>query len=213
MSDEKAPKGEAAPAAPQREMSIEEEERAMHTGGWKLPVLLGLMAVLILGGIALFIMSGSQKEEIDEAAGHLNRMHTEHFVAFYGCAKIPHEVRFYKSRDDMTGRMAKIAWGSEKRYGAYLKSKCIPQFGDYGSQVAAMDTPEGMRAEVQDLAAKIRNLRSAWDEYIRYLDRTEPEEPEDAIVEHASPVANAFSEYFVSRNKLVKAVNKLRGED
>jgi len=110
MADEKEPAGEAPPTAPpQRQLTIEEEERAMHTGGWKLPVLLGLMAVLIIGGIGWFVMTGSESEEIDRIAGQLNRLHTEHFVAFYGCSKVPYEMRFYKTREDGPRRMAKVA--------------------------------------------------------------------------------------------------------
>jgi hypothetical protein len=214
MADEKEG---AAPPAPERQLSIEEEERAMHTGGWKLPLWLGLFAVGVIGGITWFVMQGSEVEEVETAAGQLNRLHTEHFVAFYGCAKVPHEMRVYKTMDDVTRRMAKVAWGSEKRYATYLRTKCIPQFGDYGSKVAAMETPQGMRSEVNDLAAKIRDLRSAWDEYVRYLDRPmDPdlsgEDLEAQHIDHAVPVAKALAAYTLSRNKVAKVVKELRGQ-
>jgi hypothetical protein len=209
MSEDQAPP--AAPPKPQRELSLEEEERAMHTGGWKLPVMLGIMAVGIIGGIAWFVMQGSAVEEVESAAGQLNRLHTEHFVAFYGCAKVPHEMRQYKTMEDVTRRMAKNSWGSEKRYAGYVKSKCIPQFGNYGSQVAAMETPADMQGEVRDLAEKIRDLRSSWEEYIRYLDRAVADE--EAHMQAAVPVAKALAEYTVARNKLAMVVNKLRGQE
>src|SRR5262245_22048465 len=79
MSDDQVTGGDAPPAATPRPLSFEEEERALHAGqNWKLPAILGLLGVLIVGGIVVFVMSGSEKEEIDTCTGQLNRMHLEH---------------------------------------------------------------------------------------------------------------------------------------
>jgi hypothetical protein len=189
-------------------MSLEEEERAMKSGSWKLPVVLGVIAVGLIGGIAAFVITGSAGEEVDAASGQLNRLHTEHFVAFYGCAKVPHEMKLYKSMDDVPRRIAKNAWNAEKRYAGYLRSKCIPQFGDYGAKVAAMATPQDMTAEVQDLAERIRVLRSSWEEFTRYLERAEVDE--EAHMQAAIPIAKAWQGYTLARNALAKKVTKLQ---
>ncbi len=208
MSDEQAKGGAAPPAPAAKPMTFEEEERAMHTGAWKLPVILSVMVVGIVGGIAAFVITGSAGEEVDAASGQLNRLHTEHFVAFYGCAKVPHEMKLYKSMDDVPRRIAKNAWNSEKRYAGYLRSKCFPQFGEYAAKVSAMATPQDMTAEVRNLAERIRGLRSSWEEFARYLERAEVDE--EAHMAAAIPVAKAWQAYSISRNALAKRVTKLQ---
>lgn len=191
--------------------SLAEDEKALHKGRGKMVAFNTAALVLILGAIGWYAVTSTAGQEVKDTLKGVNRLHREHYKAFWGCA-LQSPVERYTKAEDLIAKLSKMATGSEKRYAAYIRNKCMPNLQPYRANLDALPKPaEELRADVDAIGARIDTVRSSWTDFVSYLESTEIDT--ETTPERAQLVAKGWYDYAVSLRQFQDRGKKLLGAD
>lgn len=191
--------------------SLADDEKALHKGRGKMVAFNTAALILILGAIAWFVMKDTAGQEVKETLGGVNRLHRDHYKAFWGCA-LQSPVERYTKAEDLIAKLSKMATGSEKRYAAYIRNKCMPNLQPYRANLDALPKPaEQLRAEVDAIGGRIDTVRSSWTDFVTYLES--PDVDAETTPERVQIVAKGWYDYAVALRKFQDKGKKLLGAD
>lgn len=196
---------------PQMTASLADDERALHKGRGKMGAAIAVFAILLLGAVGWGVMTAGQGEDVRQTLASVNRLNREHYKVFWGCA-LQSPMERYKKAEDLIVKLSKMATGSEKRYAAYIRTKCMPNLAPYRANLDALPQPAAeLQAEVAAIGSRIDTVRSSWTDFVAYLESTEID-PE-TTPERAQIVAKGWYDYAVSLGEFQKKGNKILGTD
>lgn len=199
------------PQAPVGSMSLAEEEKALHKGRYRQVLAYTAMLIVILGAGGWYILTSSKGEEVKVTLGSVNRLNRDHYKAFWGCA-LQSPMERYTRAEDLIAKMSKMATGSEKRYAAYIRNKCMPNLQPYRVNLDALPpAPEDLRGDVDALGQRIDQVRSTWTDFIAYLESTDVDA--ETTPERVQVVAKGWYDYAVTLRKLQDHGKKMLGAD
>lgn len=191
--------------------SLAEDEKALHKGRGKMVAFNTAALVLILGAIGWYAVTSTAGQEVKDTLKGVNRLHREHYKAFWGCA-LQSPVERYTKAEDLIAKLSKMATGSEKRYAAYIRNKCMPNLQPYRANLDALPKPaDELRADVDAIGARIDTVRSSWTDFVSYLESTEIDT--ETTPERAQLVAKGWYDYAVSLRQFQDRGKKLLGAD
>lgn len=199
------------PQQPVPTTTFADDEKALHKGRGRMVVFNTSALILILGAIAWFVMKDTAGQEVRSTLGGVNRLHRDHYKAFWGCA-LQSPVERYTKAEDLIAKLSKMATGSEKRYAAYIRNKCMPNLQPYRANLDAL--PKGaaeLQAELDALGPRIDTVRSSWTDFIAYLES--PDVDPETTPERVQIVAKGWYDYAVSLRKFQDKGKALLGAD
>lgn len=199
------------PQAPVGSTSLADDEKALHKGRGKMVVVNTVALLALLAAGAWYVMTSSKGEEVRTTLGSVNKLNRDHYKAFWGCA-LQSPVERYQKAEDLIAKMSKMATGSEKRYAAYIRNKCMPNLQPYRVNLDALPpAPEDLSADVDALGQRIDQVRSSWTDFIGYLESTEVDA--ETTPERVQVVAKGWYDYAVTLRKLQDRGKKMIGAD
>ena len=197
--------GGAAPAGPLGGgPSLEDEERAMKGGRWRM--IVG-MIVAVAASVALlaWFLAGDDSEQYRTFGRNVNGADGEHFNQFWGCALQNVDLRNLNKAEDLVAQIHRRAQQGTKRYTAAIDQRCMPKLVELKPRLEALIPPQDMQDELRGLATAAGDMRDAWAAYIAFVGgRQEPYDPEGVDEQaHVTKIAKGWHEYRRSR----KAIN------
>jgi hypothetical protein len=198
---------------PQLTASLADDERALHKGRGKMGVAIAVFAIALVGAGVWYVMTASQGEEVRTTLGNVNRLNREHYKSFWGCALQSPMERYTKAgAAELIVKLSKMVTGSEKRYAAYIRTKCMPNLAPYRANLDALPQPAAeLQAEVAAIGGRIDTVRSSWTDFIAYLESTDVD-PE-TTPERVQIVAKGWYDYQKTFREFQDKGNKVLGTD
>lgn len=191
--------------------SFADDEKALHKGRGKMVVFSLVAVAIVLGALGWFVMQDNAGQEVRETMGGVNRLNRDHYKAFWGCA-LQSPMERYTKAEDLIAKLSKMATGSEKRYAAYIRTKCMPNLQPYRANLDALPKPaEELRADVEAIGTRIDTVRSSWTDFVTYLES--PDTDAETTPERAQIVAKGWYDYAVSLRQFQDKGKKLLGAD
>lgn len=171
--------GGMPPMSPLGGPSLEAEEKAMRKGKGRMlagMIVAGLVAVSLL---VVFMASGGENEAYSNFGQNINRVKGT-FDQFWGCSLRGVNLRDITDNAALQAQIERRAQQGGARYAAQVREQCIEQLGTLRPELDALIPPEDMQADVNALAEASSQLRSAWVNFIAYLETDEGYDPETA---------------------------------
>lgn len=194
--------GGTPPLPPIGGPSFEAEEKALKKGSWRM--LAGMiLAVLAAGGALAFFMAPDEREAYREFGKKVNGLDEAHFDLFMGCVFQNVDLRNLRSNADFAAQIQRRAQQGTKRYGAYVRERCMPKLAPMQPKLSVLIPPEGFQADVRAYDAAIGAFRSSWSEFIAYLDTIEDYDPDAA-----TPAINKISRAWYDYTRAYIAINR-----
>lgn len=198
--------GGIPPASPLGGASLEAEEKAMRKGKGRM--LVG-MVVAVVAAIALligFMASGGEDETYSTFGQNINGLKEAHFDQFWACALRGVNLADVRDNAALQSQIHVRAGQGGARYAAQVREQCMEKLAELRPKLDALIPPEDMRADVNALAEASSQLRSAWANFIAYLEADEGYSEETAT-EPITNIARAWYDW----KRLHGAINtKLR---
>jgi hypothetical protein len=173
--------GGFAPLPPVGGPSLEEEERAMKSGRGRMLVA-GAAAVIAAIAALGWFMSSSGQSEYGQVGQQVNGMRSQYFDAFWSCALPREDVRDVDTADELKAAIARFS--ANAGYSRIIRTDCLVHLDEHRAPLNALIAPPELSAPIAELSTALAAMRTAWDEYLAYLDRP------DATFDAADPEAD-----------------------
>ncbi|MBI2896825.1 MAG: hypothetical protein HYY06_24925 [Deltaproteobacteria bacterium] len=191
--------------------SLADDEKALHKGRGKMMMFMVVVVIAAIAGAVFFVMQSGKGEEARVTQRSLNKLHADYYRPFWGCA-LQGPVERYKRDTDLIAKLSKMATGSEKRYAAYIRTKCMPQIAPYRTKLDSLPpAPEMYGDQIQELGARIDQVRSSWTDFVAYLESGDVD-PE-TTPERVELVAKGWYEYAKTRREIQGTTLEALGEE
>jgi hypothetical protein len=189
--------------------SLEDEERAMKGGKWKMMVAM-ILAVIAAVGLLVFAMRGDDSEQYRTLGRNVNGADGAHFNQFWGCALQNVDLRNLNKSQDLEAQIHRRAQTGTKRYTAMIDQRCMPKLAELKPKLDALIPPDDMREQLRAMSASAGDLRDAWAAYIAFVGGLqEPYDPEgNAEREHVNKIAKGWFDYRRSRKTINDAIRE-----
>jgi hypothetical protein len=153
--------------------TMADEEAAMRKGKGGQLVILGGLAVALIGGLFFLMGSDDQQRVYGELGKKINGLKQSQFDQFWGCALDGEDLRDVKSNSDLMAQLD--ARGREKgaAYGAYLRDTCLPKIADLGPELETLILPPELTQHVQAMTEANASMRAGVSAFVAYLDHPE----------------------------------------
>jgi hypothetical protein len=200
--------GGAAPVGPLGGgPSLEDEEKAMKGGRWRMIVGM-IVAVLAAVGLLAWAMTGDDMQEYRTFGRNINGYDGEHFNQFWACTLQNVDLRNLNKTEDLVAQIHRRAQTGNKRYTAVVNQRCMPKLAELKPKLDALIAPADMQAQLQELSNSAGQMRDAWAAYIAYVDGlTEPYDAEgEAAQDHVRSIAKGWYDYRRSRKTINDAL-------
>ena len=151
--------------------SIEDEEKAMHAGRGRMLAGMAAAVIAAVAGLAWFIMS-EQPSEYGQLGRQINGMKRDDFDAFWGCALPREDVDELRSNDQLAARILHFS-GQPRAYARIVREQCLHMLDEHVEPLNALIVPADMTEDVGALRTALGGLRTAWNDYLGYLEHVE----------------------------------------
>jgi len=191
----------APPSAPGP--SIDEEERAMHSGRGRM-IAFGLFVLLVIVGGAGYFLMNSGPNPYSTIGRAVNGLRAENFDSFWACALPRTDARDIRNDQQLRAEINERAQFSASQYSQLVRSQCIAHLNDHVQPLDSLLPPEDLRPGIEALRTSLRALIEAWNAYLTYLQGLTG--PYDAEAEEASTlvgaIARAWFDYKVAHGQI-----------
>ncbi len=185
--------GGTPPLPPLGGPSFEAEEKALKKGNWRM--LAGMILAVLAAGAALaFFMAPDEREAYREFGKHVNGADEEHFDQFMGCVFQNVDLRNIHTNADFAAQIQRRSMQGTRRYGAYVRERCMPKLSGMQPKLDVLIPPEDFRAELRTLNEAIGTFRTSWSEFIAFLDTVTAYDP-DAANPGINKISRAWYDY------------------
>jgi hypothetical protein len=203
MSDDDLRLGGAPPLVPGP--SLEAEERAMRGGRGPLFAAVAALGLLLVGGIAFFILGSDDLEPYRTLGRNVNGIESEYFDSFWGCV-FQAEERI-GSNEDLQREIHERATNGGSRFAAHVRQRCMSRLDQMEPRLRALIPPLDLAPKVDAMVEATASLRSAWSDYVGYLETAEVYDEEDAQP-RVSRIARGGFEFERAQNEIDAAVRE-----
>ena len=129
-----------------------------------------------------------------------------HFGQFWGCALQGENLANVRSNSDLTTQVGGRGLERGRNYAVHVRESCLPKLKDINPQLETLIVPPELQANVAALKKATSDLRSAWSQYIAYLDNPELEYSEDEARPLIAPIARSWYEFKKAHAEINKAI-------
>lgn len=184
----------------------------MHKGRAGSLVVMGALALALLGGLFFLVGGQDQARVYGEIGKQINGLKHSRFDQFWGCALPGENVNDLKSNADLVTQLGGRGQERGRKFGVHLREKCLPKLEDIGPQLDTLIVPQDLQPDVTVLEQSNAQLRSAVSAYVAYLDDPELDYDEARAQPLLQEIGKAwydFKKAHADVNKLIKAKLKL----
>jgi hypothetical protein len=182
--------------------------RSMHKGRAGSLVLMGALLLALLGGLAFLVGGDDQARVYGELGRQINGLKHAAFDQFWGCALQGENIADIKSNSEL---MAQVGGRAEERgraYGVHVRDACLSKLEGVGPQLESLIVPQDLQADVAALKQASGELRSAWSNYVAYLDNPELDYQEREAQPYLQHIARGWYDFkraHAAVNKTIKS--------
>jgi len=184
--------------------SLADEEAAMHKGRGLSLIGVVALALAAIGGLVFLAGGDDQARVYGDLGKKINGLGRGGFGLFWGCALQGENVGDINSNSELMTKVGGRGLERGRNYGVYVRDKCLPMLQDIGPQLDTLIAPEDLKADVKALREANTMLRSAWNDYIAYLDDPELKYDEALARPHVQAIAHGWYDF----RKALGALNK-----
>lgn len=196
------------PVPTSRGPSLEEEEKAMRSGRWRMIVVALLAIGAAVGGLAWWIAS-DQPSPYGQIGSQINGMKAEHFDAFWSCALQGTRVNDLRSDQDLRYNINKRASSAPGRYATHVREQCLVKLNEHDQPLRALIAPQDLQGQIDDLGRAVTELRDAWGGYLTELDRAgNAPYDEEAMSPQLTEIAKGWYDYKVAHGNLNRSIRE-----
>jgi hypothetical protein len=179
--------------------SLEDEEKAMQSGKWRMVVGMIVAVVAAIALLGWFLTQGGDTDTYRTFGQNVNGARQAHFDQFYGCALRGVDLRNLNKTQDLVDQIHRRAQQGQKRYAGLVNEQCMPKLVELKPTLDALIAPEDMREQLRSLSSAAAAVRDSWAAYIAYVNGLPPEEPYDpeseGAQEHVTKIAKGWFDY------------------
>ena len=186
--------------------SLADEEAAMHKGRGLSLIGVVVLALAVIGGLVFLAGGDDQARVYGELGKKINGLGRGGFGLFWGCALQGENVADINSNAELTTKVNGRGLERGRNYGVYVRDKCLPMLQDIGPQLDTLIAPEDLKADVKALREANTMLRSAWNDYIAYLDDPELKYDEVLARPHVQAIAHGWYDFRKAQGALNKTI-------
>jgi len=198
--------GGQPPLPPLGGASFEAEEKALKKGRGR------MMAAMIGGVLAAlaalaFFMAPDERETYREFGKKVNGLDEQYFDAFWACAFQNVDLRNLRTNEDLEAQIQRRSGQATKRYGAYVRDRCLPKLTTMEPKLEALLPPDDFKTQIRELSRSLNTVRSSWSEFIAYLD-TVDEYDQDLARPGVSKISKGWYDYRRAHSALNKSLRE-----
>lgn len=162
-------------------------------GGRSFVALAALGALLLLAGLAAFVLlSGDENEAYVTLGRNVTGAKTQLFDGFWMCA-------FHRQEDPRNNEELADLWHTQAemggpRFAEQLNRSCITHLADLQERLEALIPPDDMRADVNSLINATRALRGGVSDFVAFLETQTSYEREDHG-DRVRPIARGWYDF------------------
>jgi hypothetical protein len=187
--------------------ALADAEASMHKGRAGSLLLLAALALALVGGLVFMVGGEDQARVYGEIGKRVNGLSRASFDQFWACALQGENVQDIKSNAELAAQLGGRARERGRNYGLHLREECLPKLEDIGPQLDTLIVPQDLQLDVDALKKSNASLRTAFSDYIAYLDNPELDYDDTAARPLLDPIAHAWYDFRKSQaaiNKIVK---------
>ena len=189
-------------------VALVDAEPAMHKGRAGSLVMLGALALALLGGLVFLVGGDDQARVYGEIGKQINGQKHASFDQFWGCALAGDNVADIKSNAELITLLAGRAETRGRSYGVYVREKCMPRLERLGPGLESLIVPDDLKAEVAALRQANEQLRSGMSSYVTYLDDPDLVYDPEKVEPQLQQISHAWYDFIAAHaaiNKTIRA--------
>ena len=186
--------------------ALSDDEAAMRKGRAGSLVAMIALGVAAVGGLLFLMGSGDEARVYGEIGRKVNGLERAHFEQFWGCALQGENLADVRSNSDVATKVGGRGMERGRKYGLHVRETCLPKLNDINPQLDTLIVPADLKANVAALKKATSDMRSAWSQYIAYLDNPELEYSEDEARPHVSAIARGWYDFKKAHAAINKAI-------
>ncbi len=200
-----APLGPAPTPGP----SLEEEERAMRKGRWRMIAFAIALGLALLAGLG-YLLTSSGPSPYGAIGRQVNGMRAQNFDAFWACALPRANLRELRNNEQLAAAVHERARFNPGQYAQLIRSTCIANLNDHVQPLDSLLPTDDLRAPIEAMRTALASLIENWGAFATYLanlgEGYDADTPEAANLVGA--IARGWFEYkvaFAQINDVVRA--------
>lgn len=175
--------------------TLSDARSAMHKGRAGSLVTVIALGVAALAGLAFLVSGDDQARVYGEIGKKVNGLERAHFSQFWGCALPGENVAELRSNVVLVTQLEGRASERGRRYGVYVREKCLPKLQDIGPALDTLIVPDDLLPDMASMKEANAQLRSAFSTFIAYLDDPELDYDPEKAEPQLKQIARAFYEF------------------
>jgi hypothetical protein len=187
-------------------VGLADAEGSMHKGRAGSLVLMGALGLALLGGLVFLVGGDDQARVYGEIGKQVNGLKRASFDQFWGCALHGANVADIKSNSELMAQVGGRAERSGRAYGLHVRDDCMKKLENVGPLLEALIVPQDLKSDVGALEQANGRLRSAFSDYVTYLDDPDLEYDVEKAEPHLQQIARAWYDFVRAHGALNKAI-------
>ena len=186
--------GGQPPQGPLGGPGLDAEEKAMRKGKGRM--LAGMITAVVVAVVlaVVFMASGGEAEAYRNFGRNINGLKQAHFDQFWACALRGVNPAQVNDNEALQSQIHVRSLQGNKRYAEHVRDECMPKLQELRPKLDALIPPEEMQPKVRELGEAASALRSAWSNYIAYLE-TDDGYDEDTAQEPITNIARGWYDF------------------
>jgi hypothetical protein len=192
--------------------SIADDEAALKQGRGGTLAMLGVLAVVALGG-AFMLLSGDDEARVYRELGKkINGLRQAHFDQFWACALQGELLKDIKTNTDLTAQIDGRASDHGAAYALHVRDKCMPKLQDIGPQLDTLIIPADLAPHVNAMRDATGKLRAGYSAFISHLDTPDTKYDTEGGRVYLDNIARGWFEFKQAHAAVNKAIKDKLGE-
>jgi hypothetical protein len=187
-------------------VALADVEGSMHKGRAGSLVLMGGLGLALLGGLVFLVGGDDQARVYGEIGKQVNGLKRASFDQFWGCALQGANVADIKSNSELMTQIGVRAEQRGRAYGQHVRDECMKKLENVGPTLEGLIVPQDLQADVGALKQANGQLRSAFSDYVTYLDDPDLDYDLEKAQPHLQQIARAWYDFKRAHGALNKTV-------
>lgn len=193
--------------------ALADDEAAMKKGKGRMIAGMTAAVVVALAALAWFTLGGEEKRLYSDLGKKINGLESKHFDGFWGCAFRGFDLAKLENNEVLQAQIELRSQQGGRRYAQHVRDDCLPKLAELQPELDGLMPPEPIQPSVQRMADAVGELRSAWSNYIGYLDQKELEYDSAEAKPYITKIARGWYEFRKAHAELNEILREKLGKE